>query len=922
MFGKKKKNEESIKNSAVITAGESIQKMGNDITSLLREIFHVKPLKSKATTGDFYEDEQEEESKKHSQYTKMEKLIFGVLLATLLNMLILTIAYVLAYAQLKEKVLSNSIFYIIPVAAIPFMAWARGTNENFWAFHARKRLFFVLCCINAIMLVFQPIYSLIRTAMLKAVFMIKQDDVMRYGKLLLLAYVLTYAISYLLIRLGYSLSEPIIKSPTVKRNIELFKLSYVKEDREDSEYKYDITILKNLEDGSPITLKENDRFVQTEINGPSGTGKTSSIFITAIEEDMNTKIKNMEKRHEAFIELIRQKKATIQGPIREFREDCIIPIGKTDDMKEKNKKELEKIKKRFPDCGMTIVAPNASLITDIVRLGEARGIKINILDPVYSYGDKYSNAKDVCINPFFIPLGLSENERLIRISEASTVFAEVLIATNQQSGEGDQYFTDISLSVSSNVSTVIMLANNIQGKQTYIDEVQNCIGNFNNLKEYVDVIEDHYKIAVNASAPLTKGKSSSAENLFTKETKKETGNEKENPYYQQILFVKQELLGAGAEDMFSQARGLRNLINKVLLDPRIKTRLSAAPEDRIDFDGILANNEITVVNTAIELSKNTSTAFGLFFILLHKTSVLRRPAATRTPHFLWIDEATQYMHQCYEDMISLYRQYRCAVVITLQSLSQTQRSKSTAYLKEVFLGAGTHIVFGRLTPDEMKLYSEMGGISREMEEQLSINQSSILNKDSSFTESVRMTPTVKNIMEGADLRILGFQELTVFTIDNGRVLPGQHARVFFATEDAFDKKKRRKVAWEKVAPEAFYIEERPQEDYEEEEEVFLFASDEDEFEETSIPEEEVRTVTQKDYEPTDALESADVNNVSVDDLFAMLDGTKEATKHSLETEKKDQQPKTKEQRPDESKKEKELTDEEILRKKMDELNNR
>ena len=70
--------------------------------------------------------------------------------------------------------------------------------------------------------------------------------------------------------------------------------------------------------------------------------------------------------------------------------------------------------------------------------------------------------------------------------------------------------------------------------------------------------------------------------------------------------------------------------------------------------------------------------------------------------------------------------------------------------------------------------------------------------------------------------------------------------------------------------------------------------DEDEFEETSIPEEEVRTVTQKDYEPTDALESADVNNVSVDDLFAMLDGTKEATKHSLETEKKDQQPKTKE----------------------------
>lgn len=913
MFGKRKREMESS-GEPVTPGSDKIKTMGNDIASLLRDIFRMEKTQKRKRKGDYYEDEDsEEEEKKHSQYTKMEKIIFVVLLATLLNIVILCIAYVIAYANLGERVLTNSIFYIIPAAVLPFIAWCRGTNENFWAFHARKRLFFVLCVINAIMLVFQPIYCLLRGIALKAAFAIPQDEVMRYGKLLLLAYIITYAASYLLIRLGYALSEPIIKSPTVKRNIELFKLSYVKENREDSEYKYDITILKNLEDGKPIPLKENDRFVQTEINGPSGTGKTSSIFITAIEEDMDTKIKNMEKRHEAYIELINQRKATIQGPIREFREDCIVPIGKNEDMKEKNKKELEKIKKRFPDCGMTIVAPNASLITDIVRLGEARGIKVNILDPVYTYGDKYSNAKDVCINPFFIPLGLSENERLIRISEASTVFAEVLIATNQQSGEGDQYFTDISLSVSSNVSTVIMLANNIQGKQTYIDEVQNCIGNFNNLKEYVDIIENHYKIAVNASSPISKGKSNSAESLLNKETKTETGNEKANPYYQQILFVKQELLGAGAEDMFSQARGLRNLINKVLLDPRIKTRLSAAPEDRIDFDGILANNEITVVNTAIELSKNTSTAFGLFFILLHKTSVLRRPAATRTPHFLWIDEATQYMHQCYEDMISLYRQYRCAVVITLQSLSQTQRSKATAYLKEVFLGAGTHIVFGRLTPDEMKLYSEMGGISREMEEQMSISQSSILNKDSSFTESIRMTPTVKNIMEGADLRILGFQELTVFTIDNGRVLPGQHARVFFATEDAFDKKKRRRIAWEKVVPEAFRIEEREEET--EEEEVFLFAGEDEEEEETIIPEEEVRTVVQKDYEPETTLETKDVNNTSLDDLFSMLDGTADTKASSLESQKKTNKPK------EETPGSENLTEEELLRKikEMDKL---
>ena len=209
-----------------------------------------------------------------------------------------------------------------------------------------------------------------------------------------------------------------------------------------------------------------------------------------------------------------------------------------------------------------------------------------------------------------------------------------------------------------------MLARNIEGKQAYIDDIQNCISNFENIRAYLQIIQKHYGKNVTQS-------------FVNEDTKK-------NPYYQQLLFVSQELLGAGSKEMFSQARGLRNLINKVLQDTRIKTKLSEKDEGRIDFDAMLSDNEIAVVNTAIELGKSASTAFGLFFILLHKVSVLRRPLETRTPHFLWIDEASQYMHPCYEDMISLYRQYGVAVAITLQSLTQTEKSSATAYLKNVF----------------------------------------------------------------------------------------------------------------------------------------------------------------------------------------------------------------------------------------------
>ena len=53
------------------------------------------------------------------------------------------------------------------------------------------------------------------------------------------------------------------------------------------------------------------------------------------------------------------------------------------------------------------------------------------------------------------------------------------------------------------------------------------------------------------------------------------------------------------------------------------------------------------------------------------------------------------------------------------------------------------------------------------------------------------------------MRLLDFLELTIFTVDNGRVLPGQHGRVFFIGQDAFDKQKSRDYLWEEAVPEAF-----------------------------------------------------------------------------------------------------------------------
>jgi len=752
---------------------------------------------------------------KHSKYSKMEKVVFAAILGILLHITILAIRYLYTFVHLQQTVLSTNILYLLLASLMPYAAWVVSTNENFWAFHKRKRLFFGLCTINLCFTVYQPIYKLVMRLAGAITGLFPLNPLFTKPMADMIGYVIAIICMGIVISLVYITFAPIITSVELKRKIETFKLQHIVDDRENREYKYDIKSIRSLETGKPITIKEKDRTLQGEINGVSGTGKTSTIFGNVIKDDLDQKLKNRQKRQEALLEMIEKGNAYIEGPLREFTELAIKPAGKNKAEKDKNQKEIDKIRKKYPDCGMTIVAPNASVAEDIIRLCRVRDTKVNVLDPVNNF-EKYENVKTVSINPFYLPLNLPEDKRVIHISEASTVFSDVLIATNQMGGESDVYFTDISLSVSSNISAIVMLAKNIEGKQAYIDDVQDCINNFENLKPYVETIEKAFGITVAASsnASVKDGKVD-VEKIQSMYMDKNVPlaqkmAARKNPYYYQILFVKQELLGAGSEAMFSQARGLRNLLNKIC-DTRIKSKLSAENDNRLDFDKILYNNEITVVNTAIELGKNISTSFGLFFLLLHRASVLRRPVDTRTMHALWVDECAQYVHPFFDDVIALYRQYNVPAFLTLQTLTQLEKNRSTAYLKNVFLGAGTHIVFGRLAPEEMKLYSAMSGARDEIVEQKTVSESSIWDTNPSYSESVRTTPEMKQELEGAQMRMLDFLELTVITVDSGRVLPAQHAKVSFVGKEAYDERDLDIVQWEKVAPEAFRFDETEEE---------------------------------------------------------------------------------------------------------------
>lgn len=747
--------------------------------------------------------------------TKDTIIMLGCIIA-ILHLIVLIIMYGMSIVMVRRIVISNNPIYICVASITPIILWLASTSTEYWNFYNRKIFLLYVVIINTLLVLLQPLYSAAWRAIVPLVFKIEITAAMTQGMVILLAQVLLVAVLIAVIWIAFGILRPILLSEQAIVKVKRFKITHHVDTREDKEYLYDLRIAKKLENAQDIVIKYRDRFTHLFINGASGTGKTSSVFLPAILSDFTQKLYNASKRIPKIVSMLLQKKAYVEGPLSEFNEYKVRP-------KKEYEEEFRELYRKYPDCGTTVLAPNNSALIDIIKLAGARKIKVNVLDPAEETDySKFKNVIKVGMNPFYIPLGLSEHVRSVRIDDAASVFAEVLVAVNERSGATEVYFSDITKAVTTNVAKVCMLARNIQGLQTDIVEIQQCITNFDAIRKFVKTIEDELHIVVevnNSKKDKANNGSFTGEDLFKYASAEDAVRIKEeslnSPYYQVLLFVKTELLGEGREKMFDQTRGLRNLINKFLSDPRIRSVLTATDDQRLDFDRMLAENEITVVNSSLAFGEEKSTALGLFFILTQKISVLRRPGreSDRSPHFIWIDEASQYMHPAFEEFVTLYRQYKVGVTFAVQSQSQFEKNSTTKYLKGIFMTVGTHFAFGRLSPDEMKTYSKMAGTTEVDVAQRSVTETSIFEENPTKSYSERVTPTLKNNIEESDLRQLDFQEVTVLTVDNGRVLEGVLAKVAFLKKDAYNPVNVMSVEWDKLKEHVEIVEKEENERY-------------------------------------------------------------------------------------------------------------
>ncbi len=426
------------------------------------------------------------------------------------------------------------------------------------------------------------------------------------------------------------------------------------------------------------------------------------------------------------------------------------------------------------------MAPNAAFADEIYQLASIKGLKVHRIDPELVHGKPKEGF--IGFNPYYISPRITGLERKIELFARSSLIADVIQAIFDQNGKSDPYFASLNQNITTTISSTLLLTYSSlhSGKQVTLKELQRIVNDFQAIKPYRDELIRLYAVNKNpdGSPIMDFGRANIGEYQFLLDT------------------IDNELLGSGAIKMIDQARGLRIIINTILVNPLIKEVLCA--EDSIDLDAVLADGHITVVNYELKLG-SAGIAFGLFFMLCFIKSVIRRPGTekTRIPHFFYVNEFPTLLHKEEEMIFTYFRQFRTAAMIAIQTLDQMDKAQATEFLRGVLVGNCAHqIIFGRTSISEMELYQKFAGKQNQMQEMKGYSETALSSDNPSYTMNYKEIIQETDMFSCNDIRMRDFQEITVFSVDQGTPILPFHGKVNFLPKYKQTRKKRKSYPWE------------------------------------------------------------------------------------------------------------------------------
>ena len=663
----------------------------------------------------------------------------------------LTAIYTVNYELLSYSAWS------VAFTLMPFPIFVLSSMFSYWNFHRQKMFFFYLSVTNVVLMITKITYRLVYFLLVPLCLKIPLSKDITPEMVIFLIRICTGLPTLgFLIFISYKFLK-LFRDPDIKKSIMEYRL-YV-DTRPNKKYLYDLNIIRRMSNGASFVIREGERFLHTLIDGASGTGKTTMSMTVQVSNDLDKKILNEDKMKTLLVKELKNGNLYIDEDFDDFNFNI-----KYFHAKQGCEEILNKIKNRYRSCGMTIVAPDSSMTDEIYDLCVEKGVPCNRVDPIKVEGKNYLKPGTIGFNPLYISSHVPDWDRNREIIKKATLFADVMQFINDMKGKGDPYFNSLNRSITT--AFTILLEKTYpalhSGKQPTPVDLQSLINNFSRVRKYFEAF-------------------------------KKLPDAHEFEFV--MDFIENDILGKSGETITKHANGLRTIMNEFLTNPLVRSILCA--ENSVDMDQMLAEGQVTVVNYALELGATDSVALGLFFVLSFNDAVLRRPGTsnTRLPHFYDIDELPVLLHPQIERCFSLFRKYRVAMSVAIQTLDQMDRSETTRYLRGVILGCGHHIIYGRAGITEMRLYSELGGIESGFISQDTVSQTSITTANPTISFSSRTSPDEKNVVEGIDIRNRKFQEVTVYSLENNCLVRPFHGKVDFLSSRSRMKKKRLRIDW-------------------------------------------------------------------------------------------------------------------------------
>ena len=528
-----------------------------------------------------------------------------------------------------------------------------------------------------------------------------------------------------------------------------FRMAEVHDFRTNKDEAYDAHYIRDSETAEVVPILETDRFLHTMVIGATGTGKTALIADNMIRDDINKRCDNEDVLRQRLEDMVKGHRATMARHLDkeiDWRPEDVRPEPGCEE-------EYYYYLFKYRTCGYTLVAPDNALSETIYRMCLDLDIPVNRIEPtLLSDGSRAHGWTG--FNPLYISPSIPSWMYKDEIVRRATLVADVIGSINRGTGS-DVYFETVNRSV-----TICVLVELLFGFRYVHPERDKrpCP----TLEDFLYLLGDFSRIAIYNDAVR----------------KYETTN----AFQSYVDFVSKDMLAGYSSEksrldksgLFVQARGLRFNV-QALLNNRSFRDVLCAPVS-MDIDRALAEGEITLVNYGYDQGQADAAMFAGFFLRCVFDSVYRRPGSekTRLPHFLVNDEASitlESVGAAYERAAVLFRKYRVSMTLMMQSLAQLDKNDETKYAKSVLLSScSTQIVFGRISPEEMKLYSELGGTKNVTKEQHTETTTALTVENPTASLGTREMVTEEEVLKGGGVRYQKFQKYTVFTVRNGSPL--------------------------------------------------------------------------------------------------------------------------------------------------------